>query len=249
MLRCGHARLARLHARLCANVSHFHSAKPAIVLESQGTVVASLPVTPFAMNQYLIGCRATGEAAFIDAGDDNPQRWKELSAELGLTVRHILLTHAHVDHVAGLAATKEAFPDASIHLHPDDWLILKSSPQQGMAFGFSIDRPPAADEELSDGQIVCVGSLELQALHTPGHAPGHVCFHESNHGLLFSGDLLFKNSIGRTDFPGCDAAAMQRSLRRILSLPPELHVFPGHMEQTTLADEAANNPFLLGLSE
>ena len=95
--------------------------------------------------------------------------------------------------------------------------------------------------------MVHIGSLTLEALHTPGHAPGHVCFYESAQGLLFSGDLLFRNSIGRTDFPGCDAAAMQRSLRRVCGLPLEVHVFPGHMEPTTLADEAANNPFLLNL--
>ena len=89
--------------------------------------------------------------------------------------------------------------------------------------------------------------MSLEALHTPGNAPGHCCFHDAAHGLLFAGDLLFKGSIGRTDFPGCDQAKMQQSLRRMLALPPATRVFPGHMEETSIGEEAASNSFLAGL--
>ena len=90
------------------------SAQPSVILESPGAVVASLPVTPFAMNQYLIGCRTTGDAAIIDAGDEEPQRWLDLASDLGLTISKVLLTHGHVDHVAGLAQTKQVLPDAPV---------------------------------------------------------------------------------------------------------------------------------------
>ena len=183
----------------------------------------------------------------IDAGDEDPDRWVDYAADHGLTIRHVLLTHGHVDHVAGLAQLKKRLPDAQIHLHPADWLTLKSAPMQGLGFGFTVDSPPAADVEVNDGDVIHVGSLRLEALHTPGHAPGHTCFYEPTHALLFGGDLLFKNSIGRTDFPGCDHAAMQDSLRRVLELPPKSTVFPGHMQPTTLAEEAATNPFLRDL--
>ena len=110
--------LKRFGARLLATTT-----RPAVLLESSSAVVASLAVTPFAMNQYLLGCRATGEAAIIDAGDDDPERWLDIASKLGLKIRHVLLTHAHIDHVAGLASTKEMLPKVPIYLHPDDWLV------------------------------------------------------------------------------------------------------------------------------
>ena len=224
-----------------------NSSVPRRIYESDELLVRSLAVTPFQMNQYLLGCKQSGEAALIDTGDSIPQRWIDAASEDGLTIRHILLTHAHVDHVAGLAETKALLPDAPSHLHPADGWTLLSAPAQGMMFGLSCPTLPAADVDLQDEAELCIGSLRLRVMHTPGHAPGHVVFHLPKHDLLFSGDLLFRRSIGRTDFPGCDPAKMEASLRRVLELPGCTRVFPGHMEQTTIEAEAQSNPFLQGL--
>lgn len=221
--------------------------RPRLVLKNESVLIATLPVTPFQMNQYLIGCPKTGAAALVDCGDGEPERWVQTAAEHSLTIQHLLQTHAHVDHVAGLAVTKALLPDAPVYLHPDDYYILKTSPAQGVAFGFSISSPPSVEVDLSDGQMINVGDLSLRVLHTPGHAPGHVCFHLAEQELLFVGDLIFRGSIGRTDFPGCNQEDMTRSLRRILTLPPATRLFPGHMEDTTLAVETKSNPFLVEL--
>ena len=220
-------------------------ASPRTLLETEAFVVKSLAVTPFEMNMYLVGCKATGEAAIVDAGDDAVGRWVEAAGDLA--IRHLLQTHGHVDHVAGLAAFKAALPDAPVYLHPlDDW-IAAAAPAQGLAMGMRCPAPPAADVALADGDALSVGAVSLDVLHTPGHAPGHVAFHAPAHGVLFGGDLLFRGSIGRTDFPGCDVDDMQASLRRVAALPAETVVFPGHMGPTTIGDEVATNPFLQGL--
>lgn len=225
------------------------AARPSLLMETPSLVVVSLPVTPFAMNQYMIGCKETGEAALVDAGDEDAARWIATAESHGLTIRSVLQTHGHVDHVAGLAATKAALPDAPIYLHPADAMLLTTSPAQGLLFGFAISIPPRADRELADGETLRVGALSLTAMHTPGHSPGHVVFHVPDHELLFCGDLVFAGSVGRTDFPGCDKEAMQASLRRMLALPDATTLLPGHMGTSTVGEEAATNPFLVGLRE
>eukprot|EP00966_Prymnesium_polylepis_P190125 4405689-Prymnesium_polylepis.1 len=149
------------------------SSLPPLIFESDALLIRSSPVTPFQMNQYLLGCKQSGEAALIDTGDDDAKRWIEAAADDGLTIRQILLTHGHVDHVAGLAATKQLLPDVPSRLHPADGWTLRSAPAQGVLFGFGCPILPAADAELHDGEIICIGELEVHAIHTPGHAPGH----------------------------------------------------------------------------
>jgi len=221
------------------------SQSPLTMLSTPTMVLLSLPVTPFAMNQYLLGCKVTKQAALIDCGDDNIERWVDAAAEEGgMSIVKILQTHGHVDHVAGLKQTKEKL-DVPIYACSDDWIIFKSAPMQGMAFGMECPSPPPIDEEVQEGDIIEIGDLRVRCLHTPGHSPGHLCFEVLGEKVVVSGDLIFQGSIGRTDFPGCSIDDMQKSLERIKTeLDKDVQLFPGHMGPTTVGKEIDTNPFL-----
>lgn len=197
------------------------------------------PVGPFAMNQYVVA--HDGQAVIIDAGA-SPTPFRDAVAPHGATIGAVWQTHAHVDHVAGLADTKRLL-DVPVHLHPLDRPVLDSAVAAGLMFGLSLDPPPPPDHELSDGQVLSVGGLRFEVLHTPGHAPGHVCFYDGDNGVMFCGDLVFRGSIGRLDLPGCEPDRMGPSLARILALPDDVLLLPGHMEPTTIGHERATNPF------
>jgi glyoxylase-like metal-dependent hydrolase (beta-lactamase superfamily II) len=219
------------------------------LIDTPDLLLASMPVGPFAMNEYLLVCRRTGTAALFDGGGD-PGPFVAVARGAGAEVSMVLQTHAHIDHVAGLADTRRALPGAPIHLHPLDMPLYQTAPMQGRMFGFACPEPPSPDHELDDGQVVTVGNLRLEVIHTPGHAPGHVIFWERGHDLLIAGDLLFYDSIGRTDLPGADPAAMRTSLARLLELPDTVRVFAGHMQDTRIGRERRHNPVLqmLGLT-
>lgn len=219
------------------------------LLDSPTAFVAGMPVGPFAMNQYLVGCRATGRAALIDAGAP-PEPFLQVAAREKLEVAFIFQTHAHIDHVAGLAATR-ALLQAPILLHPADAPLYANCSAQGAMLGFPCPPPPPVDRPLREGQVLELGNLRFEVLHTPGHAPGHVVFWERGAAMAFVGDLIFFDSIGRTDLPLCDGAAMERSLARIAELlPDETRLYPGHMQETTMGRERRHNPFLkmMGIS-
>lgn len=207
--------------------------------------IASAPVGPFAMNQYLLVDATSGDAAIIDSGGD-PRPFVDHAREAGAQVTFLLQTHAHIDHVAGLSATRDLV-DAPIFLHDDDLPLYESVAVQARMFGMRLDPLPTPDRSFAEGDVVAVGSIELTVLHTPGHAPGHVCLWARDAGVLFGGDLLFRMSIGRTDLPGSDPRAMARSLERILTLPDDTLVLPGHMDVTTIGHERRHNPFLRDL--
>lgn len=214
-------------------------------MKSDSIIIEFQPVGPFAMNSYLIGCLETKEAALIDAGGDS-EHFLALAEKHELTVKKLLQTHGHVDHVAGLRAMKD-LSGAEIYLHPGDRPIYDSAVTQGRFFGFPVSTPPPVDVELAEGQIVEVGNIRLEVLHTPGHCPGHVCFYAAAEGVMFSGDLLFQGSIGRTDLPGGDARQIKASLDRLVrDIPADTVVYPGHMGPTTMAQEKLSNPFLTG---
>ncbi|GMH74995.1 hypothetical protein TrST_g8500 [Triparma strigata] len=207
----------------------------------------SLPVTPLQMNQYLLCCLSTSSSALIDCGDPSPSRWVETAKNGNFNITKILQTHGHVDHVSGLKETASLL-SVPVHAHSDDWLIFKSAPAQGMLFGLDCPTPPKIDVHLEDGEVFYVGELKAKALLTPGHSPGHLCFHLEDENVLISGDLVFKGSIGRTDFPvGCSQDDMRESLKRFCALPDETMVFPGHMGHTSVGEEKMRNPFLQGL--
>jgi len=169
-------------------------------------LIETQAVGPFFKNGFVVACERTREAAIIDPGDEV----NELIAFVErrqLTVRHILLTHAHVDHVTGVPAAKRAF-DVPVYLHRDDLFLYEAAAQQGAIFGVHVDPLPSIDVYYARGQVIAFGDLEARPHHTPGHCPGGVCLQIGMKGTagqdLFVGDTLFVGSIGRTDLPGGD---------------------------------------------
>jgi glyoxylase-like metal-dependent hydrolase (beta-lactamase superfamily II) len=195
----------------------------------------------FAENTYLLADPDTREAVVIDPGDEADLFLARLGHERW-TPTAIWLTHAHVDHVSGVARVKAA-TGVPVLLHPLDRRLYDAAPKQAAMFGLACDPPPPPDAELADGQRVTVGNLAFDVLHTPGHSPGGVTF--AGHGLAFTGDALFAGSIGRTDLPGGDLETLARSIRqRLYTLPDATVVWSGHGPETTIGHEKRTNPFV-----
>ncbi len=161
----------------------------------------------------------------------------------GATLEGVWLTHAHFDHLGGLAGVLRAHP-VPVHMHPLDAPLHARAVDSALRYGIRIEAPPPADSELAEGDRVKVGSQELSVMHVPGHAPGHVAFH--NETAVFGGDCLFAGSIGNTSIEFGDRDTLDASLARLVALGDELTVYPGHGRATTIGRERASNPFLLG---
>lgn len=205
--------------------------------------VRQLPLGPLQTNCYLVGCEETQLAAVIDPAWDG-RAIVAAAEDDGWDISHILITHAHFDHVAGLQETKQ-LTGAPIYIHPDAVEMLSNTTMSAAFFGLRVPAPPQPDHLLSAGQAVTVGNLKLLTLYTPGHAPGHVCFHLPEYRVLFDGDVLFRDGIGRTDLPGGDYDQLMNSIKgELLPLPDETRVFSGHGPATTIGEERRNNPFL-----
>jgi hydroxyacylglutathione hydrolase len=204
--------------------------------------VLQLPLGPIQTNCYIVGDDASRDAVVIDPGDDAPQVLAAL-AEHQWTCRHVLLTHAHFDHIGGVAGVVEA-TGAPLALHPGDLPLLRAN---GGADAFGLEQPPCPEPDvlLAPGQALQAGSLRFEVLYVPGHTPGHVAFFHAGGPAVFSGDVLFQQGIGRTDLPGGDYATLMHSLREVmLQLPDDTVVCAGHGPTTTIASERRENPFL-----
>lgn len=204
--------------------------------------IQTLTVGAFQENTYLLIDEATQHAVLIDPGAEGERLVAAVQAA-GAELQAIWLTHAHVDHVGGIAAVKRAF-DVPVLMHPGGAPLYQSAMQHALFFGISIEEPPPVDAQLAEGQTLELGSLAFQVIETPGHAPGHVVIH--GHGVAFVGDCLFAGSIGRTDLPFSNGAQLASSLARIAALPEETVVYPGHGPATTIGRERETNPFLNG---
>jgi len=205
--------------------------------------VVTLPNGQFAENCYLVADRGTREAVVIDPGEEPAMFLAELNTR-AWTLRAIWLTHAHVDHIMGVGTVKRA-TGAPIHLHPLDRPIYDALPQFGAWVGMRLDAPPPPDEDLTPGTPVRVGRFEFNVRFTPGHSPGSVSF--VGHDMVFGGDVLFNGSVGRTDLPGGDPAALMASIQsQLLSLPDSTVVYSGHGPATSIGVERLTNPFLTG---
>jgi glyoxylase-like metal-dependent hydrolase (beta-lactamase superfamily II) len=205
--------------------------------------ILTLPVGPLQTNCYLIGCPATGQAAAIDPGWSGADIF-QAAQDAGLTLTHMLLTHAHFDHVGG-AAELSALSAAQLLVHPDAAPSLARAHLEAEWWGLKLPAAPEPDAYLADGQTVTIGTLQIQVLDTPGHAPGHVSFYHAESQSAFDGDVLFSGGIGRTDLPGGNYPQLMRSIRdRLLLLPDETTLYPGHGPSTTVGDERRYNPFL-----
>lgn len=204
--------------------------------------VQSLTVGAFQENCYLVIDEPTERAVLIDPGAE-PEKLVAMVERSGATLEAIWLTHAHIDHVGGIVGVRRRWP-VPVHLHPADLPLLERAEAQAAMYGLSLEQPDAPDVLLADGDVLRVGALSFDVLHTPGHAPGHVIFHRAD--VVFGGDLLFAGSIGRTDLALADPAAMEESLARICTLGDTTRVYPGHGPGTTIGAERETNAFLTG---
>ena len=204
---------------------------------------------PFYKNGYVLACEQTREGVIIDPGDEVDQLLNVV-AEQKLQVRMILLTHAHVDHVAGTAKARAAC-GAPIYLHRDDLPLYEATLQQAAFFGLDIEAPPPVDHFFDPSASLVFGNYEVRVLHTPGHTPGGVCLLVGPAGhpgkKVFVGDTLFAGSIGRTDLPGGDHDTLIGSIRGVLfTLQDDVEVYSGHGPKTMIGQERRTNPFLVG---
>jgi glyoxylase-like metal-dependent hydrolase (beta-lactamase superfamily II) len=199
-----------------------------------------------ATNCYIVGDTETKEAILIDPVDNAPLLHKT-ALDAGWTIKLILATHGHFDHVLASREIKE-LTGAPFWIHAKDLKFLGSLPQQGITFtGKPFPEAAQPDRFLTDEtEIVQIGSIQLETIFTPGHAPGHVSYYMRDHKLLFSGDCLFAGSIGRTDLLGSNFDVLMDSIfNKLLPLGDDVNVLPGHMQRTTLGKERLTNPFLL----
>ena len=211
-------------------------------------ILETRAVEPFFKNGFLLGCERTREGVLIDPGDEIEQLLG-LVREYGVTVKSILLTHAHVDHVSGVAPAKQAL-DAPVYLHKDDLFLYQAAVQHGAMFGLHVETPPPVDRFYEPGERLTFGDYDVRVHHTPGHCPGGVCLQVGPKGKpgkdLFVGDTLFAGSIGRTDLPGGHYETLMRSITAVLfPLGDDCVVHSGHGPDTTIEQERRTNPFVL----
>jgi hydroxyacylglutathione hydrolase len=203
-------------------------------------------VPPFMKNGYLVAAAGSDAAVLIDPGDEVDTLIAR-AADERLAVQAILLTHAHLDHITGVAQAKAAF-QVPTWLHRDDDFLYGAVEEQGMMFGLRVQTQPPVDRFYEPGQRLTIGGLEIVVHSTPGHSPGGVCLETVEDGAtqLFVGDTLFAGSIGRTDLPGGDRETLIRAIRTVLfAFPDDTPVHPGHGPSTTIGQERRTNQFLL----
>jgi glyoxylase-like metal-dependent hydrolase (beta-lactamase superfamily II) len=212
----------------------------ALQFEVRGIVVGLLQT-----NCWIIGSRQRGEAIVIDPGEQAADI-AAVARDMGVKITRIIGSHAHFDHVMGAGDLQNIVGDLPpFLLHGNDEPLLQDVPGTSLrVVGKKIEVPPPPAEYLKDGDDLEIAGISLKVFHTPGHSPGSVAIYAPDAGLLFSGDTLFRESIGRTDFKYGDPQAIERSIRRLYELPPETRVQPGHGYETTIAHEIAHNPFV-----
>ena len=207
-------------------------------------IVVSIPNGQFAQNCYLVADPATGVAAMIDPGEESGRILAELDRR-GWKLEVIWLTHAHVDHVMGVADVVRRWP-VPIWLHPLDRPLYDNLPQQAAWMGLRLPPAPPTTDEMRPGEQLSLGGVRFNVRHVPGHSPGSVAL--VGHGRVFGGDVLFSGSVGRTDLPGGDTATLLASIEReFLTLPDTTVVHSGHGPDTTIGAERTTNPFLTGV--
>lgn len=202
-----------------------------------------LETGPLMVNCYLVGDEASGEAVVIDPGGD-ADRVLALLQENNLRLTRIINTHAHFDHTGGNADLAKA-TGAGVWIHPAEKGMLTGTSAMALTFGIRSEKSPEAQGLLQDGDVVPVGGIALEVLHTPGHSPGGICLKVRGQDIVIAGDTLFQFSIGRTDFPGADHATLLHSIKtKLFPLGDNCQVYPGHGPPTLIGREKKFNPFL-----
>jgi glyoxylase-like metal-dependent hydrolase (beta-lactamase superfamily II) len=209
-------------------------------------ILFTLPVGRLQANCYVVGDGDSNEVLVVDPGDEAPRILGEL-AERSLQAVGVLVTHHHLDHSGGSAEVLAGCPGARLYIHALDYpQIAAQGPTGGAWYGHAVTAPPAPDRYIEDGDVIEVGRHRFRALHCPGHTPGSVClYNDEGDGIVFTGDVLFAGSVGRSDFPGGDHATLIASIKtKLLTLPDSTLVLPSHMGVSTIERERARNPFL-----
>lgn len=209
--------------------------------------IATAAVPPFMKNGFVVSCESSAEGVIIDPGDEVDALVRQ-AREAGVNVKGILLTHAHFDHITGVARAKAAF-DVPVWLHRDDQFLYEAIVEQGLMFGMAVEPQPPIDAFYEAGVPFAFGDYRVDVLHTPGHCPGGVCLaigrDVDTTRELFVGDTLFAGSIGRTDLPGGDHQQLLQSIEEVLfAFPDPTIVHPGHGPDTTIGRERRTNPFV-----
>lgn len=199
-------------------------------------IIQAVPSGPFETNAYVVACPSTRLAAIIDPAPESSERLLKFLDTHELVADRILLTHSHWDHIAEAAELKERL-NIPIWIHPADAPNLRDPGSDGLPLWIEI-RGVEPDHDLQEGESISIGNLKFSVIHTPGHTPGGVCFYNKEEQILFSGDTLFKGSIGNISFPTSNAEAMWKSLEKLAVLPPETKVYPGHGPMTTIRRES-----------
>jgi hydroxyacylglutathione hydrolase len=196
----------------------------------------------FATNSYLVLDQLSKEAVIFDAPNDTTAPLLKAAADHGANLIGLWLTHGHIDHIADHAVVSSRFPQSKVLIHALDERKLQN-PNSMYPVPF---RTPArsADAHLTDGQLLKIGQNDVQVIHTPGHSPGHVAFYLPSEKVLIGGDLILMGAVGRTDFPDCSYPDLKASLRRIMRLPGDTQLLPGHGHPSLLSDELAENPYV-----
>ncbi|GAB3889120.1 MBL fold metallo-hydrolase [Spirosoma agri] len=214
-------------------------------------MIQAFEFSPFSENTYVIADDATGEAVIIDPGCYDQAEKEALGRFVdshNLTVKYLLLTHAHLDHVFGVAYVKRKF-GVDAYLHELDRVIYNDVPTRCALYGLRGYEPAEIDKYLKEGDQFTFGTTTLDVVFVPGHAPGHVAFINHKDRYVIGGDVLFKGSVGRTDLPYCNHADLVNSIRtQFYTLPDDYVVYAGHMASTTIGQEKRTNPFVQGAS-
>ena len=219
-------------------------------------IIEQITVTSFQQHARVVGCEQTRRCLCIDPGDDTEEIVAAIDRH-GLELQAIALTHAHLDHVGGVAALKRRRPAAEVIIHAGDELLymgLREQPRwlsiprsEWARYGFDYEAPPPVERRWEDGEEYAVGRLRFQVIHCPGHTPGHIVLFEPAERVVFVGDCLFAGSIGRTDLPGGSTEQLMDSLlNKIIPLGDDMVVYSGHGPETTIGRERQTNPFLTG---
>ncbi len=205
-------------------------------------IIRTIPVGMTQTNCYIVGCEATQVGAVIDPGAEADRIVRELE-RTGLSIRYVLITHAHFDHVGANARVIQA-TGAQLALHPNEQALLEAGGGASL-WGLTMEPSPPPDLDLSEGQVIEVGRLRFQVLFTPGHSPGGVTFYEAAQRAAFDGDVLFAGGVGRADLPGGDWDTLTRSIREVLfALPDDTALYSGHGPKTTVGQEKQSNPWV-----
>lgn len=220
-------------------------------------IIKKFTITPFQQNTRVLVCEKTGRAICVDPGEESDEIVGFIN-DNRFSLQAITLTHAHLDHVGGVLALHESFPDAGIILHKDDKELYLNLPLQPLMMGIpqaqlkplkmDYGDPPKPTRYWEDGESYRVGELNFEILHCPGHTKGHVVLAEIEEKKVFVGDCLFKGSIGRTDLPGGSYDELMDSINnKIVPLGDDVTVYSGHGPETTIGEERKSNPFLTGV--